>query len=59
MSSLTIDMKLCMGCDVCIDICAKANAISKVDGVYILDQDKCENCKACVNMCMVQAIVRE
>ena len=57
MSHLSIDMNLCISCDICIDICAKVKAITKIDGIYILDQNKCEDCKACVNICMTQAIV--
>jgi len=45
-----------MHCDICITVCAKVNAISKVNNVYVLDNNKCEKCGACVNMCVVQAI---
>jgi len=47
----TIDEKLCIGCTMCAIQCA-AKAIS---GVYreahVIDQDKCEKCGVCSDMC--------
>lgn len=56
MNNLKINMDLCILCDVCVSVCAKNNAISKVDGIYLLDIEKCEKCGACVKMCIAQAI---
>ena len=56
MKDLKINMDLCMHCDICISVCAKVNAISKENDIYVLDNNKCEKCGACASMCVVQAI---
>lgn len=56
MRDLKINMDLCMLCDICVGVCAKVHAISKVGDVYMLDNSKCEKCGACVKMCVAQAI---
>ena len=40
----------CLGCGTCEDVC-DYDAISIVDGIAIIDKDKCTACKACINIC--------
>lgn len=40
----------CIGCGLCEKIC-KFDAIHVVDGLAIIDYDKCTNCKMCTKVC--------
>jgi len=46
-----IDESICNGCELCIPICSKKNAISIVDGVAVIDQKKCVYCGRCITVC--------
>lgn len=46
-----IDESICNGCELCIQICDKRNAISIVDGVAVIDQVKCVYCGRCISVC--------
>lgn len=40
----------CLGCGTCADVC-EYDAIRVVDGIAIIDKDKCTSCKACLSIC--------
>jgi H+/Na+-translocating ferredoxin:NAD+ oxidoreductase subunit B len=40
----------CIGCGKCVKIC-KFDAIQVIDGLAVIDYDKCKNCAACVKAC--------
>jgi Pyruvate/2-oxoacid:ferredoxin oxidoreductase delta subunit len=45
----------CTHCDTCVIQCPE-DAISKVDGDYVIDYDKCTGCRVCVEECPTSAI---
>lgn len=45
----------CIGCEVCIDICASDAIIMESDKARILPE-KCTNCRVCERTCPVGAI---
>ena len=50
-----VETKLCVGCSDCVAHCP-TGAISVVDGKAIIDNDKCINCKFCVQTCSYRAV---
>lgn len=40
----------CLGCGTCKDVCA-FDAITMVDGVAVIDKDKCTACMKCIEVC--------
>lgn len=40
----------CLGCGTCKDAC-EYDAIQMVDGVAVIDKEKCVACKACIDVC--------
>lgn len=40
----------CLGCGTCEDVC-NYDAIRMVNGVSVIDEDKCVACLACINVC--------
>jgi electron transport complex protein RnfB len=40
----------CLGCGTCKDAC-KYGAIEIIDGVAVIDKEKCVSCKACIAVC--------
>lgn len=40
----------CLGCGTCKDVC-QYDAIKIIDGVAIIDKEKCVACKACIGIC--------
>lgn len=40
----------CLGCGTCKDVC-EFDAIEIIDGVAVIDKDKCTSCKACLPVC--------
>ncbi|MDR7870283.1 MAG: RnfABCDGE type electron transport complex subunit B [Tissierellaceae bacterium] len=40
----------CLGCGTCYDVCA-FDAIRMVDGVAVIDKDKCTACMKCIDVC--------
>jgi len=50
---------LCMQCDnaPCIDVCLVSNAIyRREDGIVIINKDKCNGCKLCIQVCPYNAL---
>ena len=45
----------CLGYGECVKAC-KFDAIHIVDGVAVVDEDKCVACKACINICPMKVI---
>ncbi len=46
----------CFGCGDCVKVC-KFDAISIVNGVAVVDEEKCVNCGACIRTCPQELIV--
>ena len=46
-----IDESVWKGCELCIQICNKRNAISIVNGVAVIDSGKCVYCGRCITVC--------
>ena len=40
----------CIGCGDCVKVC-KFDAIHIIDGVAVVDEEKCTNCKKCIEIC--------
>lgn len=55
MEELKVDVEICTGCGVCIDVCPM-DAIDLVDGVAHINNEECSNCRACESQCPVEAI---
>ncbi len=58
-----VNMDICNGCagrerQECICNCPY-DAIALVDGKAVVDKDKCDECKICIEVCPVRAIVLE
>ncbi|NCB70036.1 MAG: 4Fe-4S dicluster domain-containing protein [Bacteroidia bacterium] len=50
-----VDVDLCIGCGVCVEICP-VNAIVMNDDKAFIIEDMCRNCQKCVRACPVGAI---
>lgn len=53
---IEIDEELCKGCSKCARICPVDAIKGKVKEPYIIDQDKCIKCGACIESCAFKAI---
>lgn len=53
-----IEQELCMHCGVCYGICSY-DAIEKIDGKYIVNEQNCTYCGACKNACPAKAFLFE
>lgn len=57
-----IDPALCIGCDICVDLCRfdaiqyDPGLISDVDAGYRIEQLSCEGCGLCVHVCPAAAV---
>lgn len=40
----------CLGCGTCKDVC-EFDAIQIIDGIAVIDKDKCTSCKKCLSVC--------
>jgi len=47
-----------VGCETCVPVCP-VEAISMVEGVAVIDQEKCTQCGTCIAECPVEAITEE
>jgi len=45
----------CIQCGACEPECADG-AISEIDGTYVIDAEKCQDCATCVDVCPSGAI---
>lgn len=52
----TIDMKICIKCTGCIDICPELAFSLREDGAIMCDAAICTSCGDCVVYCPVEAI---
>ena len=50
-----VDIELCSGCGVCVDMCP-VDAIVMSDDKAFINEDMCRNCQKCVRVCPVGAI---
>ena len=48
----------CVACGTCAGECP-VEAISEVDGKYVIDADTCVECGTCAGVCPTEAIVEE
>ncbi len=48
----------CAACGTCVDECPN-EAISEVDGKYVINADECVSCGTCADACPNEAIVEE
>ena len=53
-----VDNDACVGCAVCVDVCAP-EAISMVDDKAVIDNDGCIDCGACEPECPYDAITMQ
>ncbi len=53
--AVNIDIKTCIECGCCIDICAQG-ALELDGGHAVVDEETCVNCLSCIGMCPVNAI---
>jgi len=51
-----IEEELCKGCSKCSRICPVGAISGKIKEPFIIDQDKCIKCGACIESCMFKAI---
>lgn len=52
---MQIDQSKCMKCGTCQNNCP-LQAISLIDGKYVIDQNKCVKCGTCATWCPAAAI---
>lgn len=50
-----VDVEACVGCGVCVDVCAP-ESISMVDDKAVIDAETCIDCGACEPECPYDAI---
>jgi NAD-dependent dihydropyrimidine dehydrogenase PreA subunit len=55
-STLTLDMKKCTGCGLCLEVCPHGVFELREGKVVITDADKCMECGACANNCAFGAL---
>lgn len=53
-----IEQKLCMHCGLCYNICSY-DAIDRIDGNYVVNDENCTYCGACKNACPARAFLFE
>lgn len=53
---VAIDMKICIKCTGCIDICPESALYLAKDAAIKCDDGKCISCGDCVDFCPVDAI---
>jgi len=56
LKTIYIDKELCKGCSKCSRICPVGAISGKIKSTYIIDQDKCIKCGACLESCVFKAI---
>jgi ferredoxin len=55
-ATLKLDMKACVGCGICTQVCPHQVLIIVEKKAEIMDMNGCMECGACANNCPVQAI---
>jgi len=53
---ILIEEKLCKGCSKCSRICPVGAISGKIKETFVIDQDKCIKCGACIESCAFKAI---
>ena len=56
LKTISIDAELCKGCTKCAKICPVAAIHGKVKEPFVIDQEKCIKCGACIDSCNFNAI---
>jgi len=56
LKKISIDPALCKGCSKCSKVCPVGAISGKVKTPFVIDQDKCIKCEACLNSCPFHAI---
>ncbi|MBQ9940021.1 MAG: NADH-quinone oxidoreductase subunit NuoF [Clostridia bacterium] len=56
LKKITIDPELCKGCSKCSRVCPVGAISGKVKEPFVIDQQKCIKCGACVSSCNFHAI---
>lgn len=56
---MRIDPQACVSCGLCFNVC-RFNAVRKMDnGSYVVIEDNCEGCGACMQACPADAVITE
>lgn len=50
-----MDKDICSNCGICMDYC-RFEAITEVNGDYLIDETSCDGCQLCARVCPVEAI---
>ncbi len=56
LKTISIEAELCKGCTKCAKICPVAAIHGKVKEPFVIDQEKCIKCGACIDSCSFKAI---
>lgn len=56
LKQISIEEKLCRGCSKCARVCPVDAISGKIKESFIIDQDKCIKCGACIESCAFKAI---